>query len=45
NLPYAAIEAMGLGKVVLASIQGGQAELITDNKNGLLFDHNFNIEN
>ena len=42
NLPYAAIEAMGLGKVVLASIQGGQAELITDGINGFLFDHEEN---
>ena len=40
NLPYAAIEAMGLGKVVLGSIQGGQAELISHKKNGFLFDHN-----
>jgi glycosyltransferase involved in cell wall biosynthesis len=39
NLPYAAIEAMSLGKVVLASRQGGQAELITDGINGFLFDH------
>ncbi len=39
NLPYAAIEAMGLGKMVLASKQGGQAELIEDNVNGLLFSH------
>ncbi|HTE27553.1 glycosyltransferase [Flavitalea sp.] len=39
NLPYAAIEAMGLGKVILASVQGGQAELIADNVNGFLFDH------
>jgi glycosyltransferase involved in cell wall biosynthesis len=39
NLPYAAIEAMGLGKVILASLQGGQSELITDNVNGFLFDH------
>lgn len=40
NLPYAAIEAMCLGKVVLASKQGGQAEIIADGVNGFLFDHN-----
>jgi glycosyltransferase involved in cell wall biosynthesis len=39
NLPYAAIEAMAIGKTVLASIQGGQAEIITDGRNGFLFDH------
>ncbi len=40
NLPYAATEAMSIGKTVLASIQGGQAEMITDGENGFLFDHN-----
>ncbi|RYY28601.1 MAG: glycosyltransferase [Chitinophagaceae bacterium] len=39
NLPYAAIEAMGLGKVILASVQGGQSELLTNDINGFLFDH------
>lgn len=39
NLPYAAIEAMSMGKVVLASSQGGQAEFIEDGINGFIFDH------
>lgn len=39
NLPYAAIEAMSLGKTVLASVQGGQAEMIKDGTNGFVFDH------
>jgi glycogen synthase len=39
NLPYACIEALGCGKLVLASLQGGQREIITDGVNGLLFDH------
>jgi len=40
NLPYALLENMALGKVVLASVQGGQAEVIKDGENGFLFDHN-----
>jgi len=40
NLPYALIENMALGKIVLASVQGGQAEVIKDGENGFLFDHN-----
>lgn len=40
NLPYAAIEAMSMGKVVLASKQGGHSEIIEDGKQGFLFDHN-----
>lgn len=39
NLPYVVIEAMALGKVVLASIQGGQREMIEHGVNGFLFDH------
>jgi glycosyltransferase involved in cell wall biosynthesis len=39
NLPYSAIEAMSIRKVVLASAQGGQAELIQDGENGWIFDH------
>lgn len=39
NLPYAAIEAMCLGKVIVASKQGGQAELIEHGVNGFIFDH------
>jgi len=34
------MEAMSLGKIVLASIQGGQREMIEDGISGFLFDHN-----
>ena len=40
NLPYVVMEAMSLGKVVLASRQGGQREMIEDGVSGFLFDHN-----
>ncbi len=40
NLPYVVIEAMALGRIVLASIQGGQREMIDDGVDGFLFDHN-----
>ncbi|MDP4252679.1 MAG: glycosyltransferase [Bacteroidota bacterium] len=39
NLPYAVIEAMDLGKVLLVSKQGGQMEMIEDGIDGFLFDH------
>lgn len=39
NMPYVVIEAMSLGKVVLASVQGGQSELIEEGETGFLFDH------
>lgn len=39
NLPYTVLEAMNLGKIVLASRQGGQSEVIKDAVNGFLFDH------
>jgi len=39
NMPYVIMETMSLGKVVLASIQGGQREMIEDDVNGFLFDH------
>jgi glycosyltransferase involved in cell wall biosynthesis len=39
NLPYAIMEIMSLGKVILASIQGGQREMIIDGVSGFLFDH------
>jgi glycosyltransferase involved in cell wall biosynthesis len=39
NLPYVVIESMALGKVVLASVQGGQREMIDHSINGFLFDH------
>jgi glycosyltransferase involved in cell wall biosynthesis len=39
NLPYVIIECMALGKIVLASVQGGQREMIDHGVNGFLFDH------
>lgn len=39
NLPYVVMEVMSCGKVILASIQGGQNEMMEDGKNGFLFDH------
>ncbi|GAB2533637.1 glycosyltransferase [Rufibacter soli] len=39
NLPYTVLEAMAWGKVVLASKQGGQNEIIEDGVTGFLFDH------
>jgi len=40
NMPYVVMEAMSIGKIVLASIQGGQREMIEDGVSGFLFDHN-----
>ncbi len=39
NLPYTVPEVMSRGKVVLASIQGGQSEIIENGVDGFLFDH------
>ena len=39
NMPYVVMEAMQLGRVVLASVQGGQKEMIRDGIDGFLFDH------
>jgi glycosyltransferase involved in cell wall biosynthesis len=39
NLPYTVFEAMSKGKIVLASKQGGQSEVIEDGVNGFLFSH------
>ena len=39
NLPYVVMEAMSLGKIVLASRQGGQREMMEDGVSGFLFDH------
>jgi glycosyltransferase involved in cell wall biosynthesis len=39
NLPYTVFEAMSRKKVVLASKQGGQCEVIADGVDGFLFDH------
>ena len=40
NLPYTVIESMSAGKIVLASAQGGQNEIVRDGHNGFLFDYN-----
>lgn len=39
NFPYAAIEAMLAGCPLLASTSGGQAELLSGNQGGTLFNH------
>lgn len=39
NLPYVVMECMSIGKIILASSQGGQREIIQDGINGFLFDH------
>jgi len=39
NLPYTVPEVMSMGKVVLASVQGGQSEIIENDIDGFLFDH------
>ena len=43
NCPYSVLEALILGKAIIASKVGGIKELIKDNKNGLLYEPN-NIE-
>ena len=39
NMPYVVMEAMALGKIVLASVQGGQSEMLEEGVSGFLFDH------
>ncbi|MBC5992312.1 glycosyltransferase [Pontibacter cellulosilyticus] len=39
NLPYTVLECMSSKKIILASNQGGHKELIVDELNGFLFDH------
>lgn len=39
NLPYTVIEAMSRGKIILASDDGGQRELIEHGKSGFIFSH------
>lgn len=40
NLPYTVLESMAEGKIVLASKQGGQTEIIDDGIDGFIFDYN-----
>ena len=42
NLPYTVVEAMSMGKLVLASVDGGHRELIEHGKSGFLFEHDEN---
>lgn len=39
NLPYVVFEMMALGKILLASRQGGHSEVIEHGIDGFLFDH------
>jgi glycosyltransferase involved in cell wall biosynthesis len=40
NLPYVVLELMSLGKIVIVSKQGGQAEIVSDGEDGFVFDFN-----
>jgi glycosyltransferase involved in cell wall biosynthesis len=40
NLPYAVLEMMSQGKILIVSKQGGQAEIIFNNEDGFVFDYN-----
>ena len=40
NFPYAVLEAMNLGKVIMCSTNGGHIEILEHKKNAFLFDHN-----
>lgn len=39
NLPYAVLEAMAMGKIILSSTNGGHTEILTDKESGFVFDH------
>lgn len=39
NLPYAVLESMALGKLILASENGGHTEIINHGENGFIFKH------
>lgn len=39
NLPYVVLELMSLGKIVIVSKQGGQAEVVVDTSCGFIFDY------
>lgn len=38
NFPYTCVTSMWLGAPMIVSKQGGQAEMVTDEKNGFIFD-------
>jgi len=42
NLPYAILESMALGKIILASENGGHTEIINHGVNGFIFKHGLN---
>lgn len=39
NLPYAVLEAMSIGKIVLSSSNGGHTEILQNSKSGFVFSH------
>ncbi len=39
NMPYVVMEAMSRGKIILASKQGGQKEMVEEGVTGFLFSH------
>lgn len=39
NLPYAVLESMAMGKIVLTSSNGGHTEILEHNKSGFIFEH------
>ncbi len=39
NLPYVVLELMSLGKIVIVSRQGGQSEIVSDEKDGFIFSY------
>lgn len=39
NLPYTVLELMSIGKILIVSKQGGQAEIISNEKDGFVFDY------
>jgi len=39
NLPYAVLEAMAMGKIVLTSKNGGHTEIMNHGHNGFIFSH------
>lgn len=44
NFPYAVLETIELNRIILCSNEGGQTEIISDNKNGFVFDINSETE-